>query len=168
MFNPSNILSILRGPLALLFMIDNAFYRSLAIFLAMVTDGLDGYLARRWRMTSHLGTILDPLMDKFFVLFIVGVLIHENKMQFWQALAFISRDFAVVLFGIYLACKGAWSRFRFQSIWFGKISTSLQFLILLALTFHFSVPATVYICFIILGILSLYELYSIERHITPL
>ena len=66
----SNFLSILRGPLALFFIIDNAFYRCLAIVLAMATDSLDGYLARRFQMTSQIGAFLDPLMDKFFVFFL--------------------------------------------------------------------------------------------------
>lgn len=166
MFTPSNLLSLLRGPLALLFIIDNAFYRSLAIFLAMVTDSLDGYLARRWRMTSKLGTVLDPVMDKFFVFFIIGIFIHEGSLQIWEALALISRDFAVIIFGIYLAIKGVWSNFRFQSIWCGKISTTLQFFVLLALTFHIVIPSPVYIIFVLLGVMSLVELYFIERQIS--
>ncbi len=70
---PSNIISLLRGPLAFLFIIDNSLCRGIAIILAMLTDSLDGYLARRYQTTTRLGAILDPAMDKFFVCFITTI-----------------------------------------------------------------------------------------------
>ncbi len=161
----SNFLSLLRGPLALLFLLDNAFYRCIAIILAMATDSLDGYLARRYRKTSQLGAFLDPLMDKFFVFFAVSTLMLERQLQLWEALALISRDFAVLLFGLYLAIRGTWSNFQFRSIWSGKITTTLQFFVLLGLIFHVSMPAYLFWCFIILGVLALFELYFIEQQI---
>jgi len=159
----SNFLSLLRGPFAFLFMIDHSFYRGLAIVLAMATDILDGYLARRFNTTSQVGAVLDPLMDKFFVFFAIGILIHEGSLEIWQALALISRDFAVLLFGLYLALRGTWSNFQFRSIWCGKITTTLQFFVLLSLVFHFAVPIYIFLCFIVLGIFALFELYFIER-----
>lgn len=158
LLNPSNILSLLRGPLALLFISENTFYRTLAILLAMITDSLDGYLARRYRLTSQLGAFLDPLMDKFFVFFILAVFIHEDRLQLWEALSLISRDFAVLFFGLYLTLKGSWANLQFHSIWFGKISTTFQFIVLLALIFRVSIPFYVFACFIVLGFLALLEL----------
>lgn len=160
--NPPNILSLIRGPLAFLFMIDHPFYRALAVILAMITDSLDGYLARRFRTTSQLGAFLDPLMDKFFVFFILGIFIHENKLQVWQALSLMSRDFAVLIFGLYLAAKGKWSELRFRSIWAGKITTTLQFVVLLGLIFHFTIPTSFFFIFNLLGILALIELFLVK------
>ena len=134
-FTFSNFLSLLRGPLALLFIYDNVFFRTFAILVALATDCLDGYLARRYRMTSQIGAFLDPLMDKFFVSFVVTVLLFEGNLKLWEALALISRDFAVLLFGLYIALRGTWANFQFRSIWSGKITTSLQFFVLLGLTF---------------------------------
>jgi CDP-diacylglycerol---glycerol-3-phosphate 3-phosphatidyltransferase len=159
----SNFLSILRGPLAFLFIVDNVFFRSLAIVLAMATDSLDGYLARRYRMTSQIGAFLDPLMDKFFVFFSVGVLLLDGNLQLLDALAFFSRDFAVLFFGLYLTLRGTWTNFRFRSIWSGKITTTLQFCVLLGLTFHFLMPIYIFWSFIALGVLALFELYFIEQ-----
>ena len=161
----SNFLSLLRGPLALLFIVDSIFYRCLAIVLAMATDCLDGYLARRFRMTSQIGAFLDPLMDKFFVFFAVSMLMFEGQLQRWEALALISRDFAILLFGLYLALRGTWANFQFRSIWSGKITTTLQFFVLLGLTFHLVMPVYIFWCFIALGILALFELYFIEQQI---
>jgi CDP-diacylglycerol---glycerol-3-phosphate 3-phosphatidyltransferase len=164
-FTPSNFLSLMRGPLALLFIIDNVFYRSIIILLAMITDSLDGYLARRYRMTSQVGAFLDPLMDKLFVFIVLGIFIQEGRLQVWQALSLISRDFAVILFGFYLALKGVWSNFRFRSIWSGKITTALQFFMLLALTFHFPISPYFFSCFILLAISALLELYLTEQEL---
>lgn len=156
---------MLRGPLALLFLIDSPFYRGLAIFLAMATDSLDGYLARRFRTTTQVGAVLDPLMDKFFVVFAVCVLMQEGKMQLWETIALISRDFAVLFFGLYLAMSKTWSNFQFRSIWSGKITTTLQFFVLLGLTFGVAMPIYIFWCFIVLGLLALFELYFIEQQI---
>lgn len=162
-FTFSNLLSFLRGPLAFFLLFDQVYYRGLAVLLAMATDWLDGYLARRFCTTSQVGAILDPLMDKFFVFFAVIVLMHEGSLNLWQALSLISRDFAVLFFGLYLALRGTWANFQFRSIWCGKITTTLQFLVLLALIFHFPLPSFTYSCFIVLGVLALFELYFIER-----
>jgi CDP-diacylglycerol--glycerol-3-phosphate 3-phosphatidyltransferase len=161
----SNFLSVLRGSLAFVFLLDNPLYRCLAIFLAMLTDCLDGYLARRWNRTSRLGVILDPLMDKFFVFFIVSVFMREQRLQTWQALAFISRDFAVILFGAYLKLKGSWTNFKFRSIYAGKVTTAIQFFVLLALTLQLYVTPYLFFCFIALGFVALIELCLIERQI---
>lgn len=162
---PSNFLSLLRGFLVLFFLSSSPYYRTAAIVLAMLTDSLDGYLARRWGMISRLGTILDPIMDKFFVCFVMIVFIREGTLATWEALALISRDFAILLFGLYLCVKGVWSNFTFQSIWAGKIATTLQFFVLLGLTFHLTIPIYIFICFMILGVGALVELYFIEQQI---
>ena len=164
-FNLSNFLSILRIPLAFVLIIDLTFYRALAIALAMMTDGLDGYLARRFKMTSQVGAFLDPLTDKFFVFFAIGVFIFEGNLQLWQAVFMLSRDIAVAIFGTYLALKGNLQNFPFQSIWSGKITTFIQFVVLLALTFHYSIPVYTFYSFIILGVLALFELYYIEKNL---
>lgn len=163
-FTPSNFLSLMRAPLALLFFYDNVFFRALAIILAMLTDYLDGYLARRLKMTSQLGAFLDPLMDKIFVITAATITIQEGRIQVWEALALISRDFAVLLFGFYLAVQGKWGTYKFRSIWCGKLVTTLQFFVLLGLTFHAFIPYYVYCFFILLGMLSWAELYLVEKN----
>lgn len=161
----SNFLSLLRAPLAFLFLYENIFIRCFAIVLAMATDCLDGFIARKYRKTSQIGAFLDPLMDKFFVFFAVSVFILEGQIKFWEALSLISRDFAVLFFGLYLAMQGSWSNFQFRSIWSGKITTTLQFFVLLGMTFHLTMPLYIFWCFIVLGILALFELYFIEQQI---
>ncbi|MBA3721319.1 MAG: CDP-alcohol phosphatidyltransferase family protein [Parachlamydiaceae bacterium] len=160
---PSNLLSISRGFLALLFLSDSVLLRTISIVLAMITDSLDGYLARRWRMTSSFGATIDPLMDKFFVIFILAIFIGEGRLAVWQSLTLISRDFAVLIFGFYITIKGSWSFFKFRSIWAGKVATTMQFFTLIALTLNMGVSNLVYFCFIFVGVVALIELCVIEH-----
>lgn len=163
--NVSNFLSILRAPLALLLMIDSPFVRATAIFLAMVTDCLDGYIARRYKMTTQLGAVLDPLMDKFFVFFALAIFLSEGRLELWQALSLLSRDAAVLLFGCYLGLQGHFASVRFRSIWSGKLMTTLQFFVLFSLTFRIPIPANLFFLFFGLGLLALIELYTIRKEV---
>ncbi len=159
MFTLPNLLSLMRLPLALLFFQENPIWRGVAIILAMLTDGLDGYLARKYKQISRVGTLLDPLTDKIFVLVALGVLLQENRLQIWQAAAFMSRDVAVILFGIYLAISQRITNYRVRAIWWGKITTAMQFVALLVLVYHGPLHSFWYCIFIVCGVLAYWELY---------
>lgn len=163
MFNLSNGLTLLRAPLAFLFLFESVSVRIMAIILAMVTDSIDGYLARKTRSTSRLGTILDPAMDKFFVFFILTVLLFEGRLKGWEAGAMISRDIFLCLFGIYLSLSGLWQTYKFKAIRWGKASTALQFIVLIGLTLHYTFSWYVYAIFILLGTLAFVELWQIKK-----
>lgn len=163
MLNLSNSLSLLRAPLAFLFLFENPTVRLTAILLAMLTDSIDGYLARRWHTTTRFGAVLDPAMDKFFVVFCLGVLLAENRLEPWQALMMISRDFALCLFGLYLSLSGLWHSYKFRSIRWGKITTALQFIVLIALTLGYTIPWYLYCAFIVFAGLALVELFQFKK-----
>jgi CDP-diacylglycerol---glycerol-3-phosphate 3-phosphatidyltransferase len=153
-----NFVSFLRFPLALLFLYNNPAIRLFAIITAMLSDGLDGYLARRNKIKNKVGVMLDPLADKFFVLFVAVTLISEGKLELWQVVALGCRDISVLLFGCYLVAAKKLFYYEFRAIRCGKITTFLQFIVLIALTLNITIPAPFYIAFILLGILSLVEL----------
>ncbi|GAB4189448.1 MAG: CDP-alcohol phosphatidyltransferase family protein [Simkaniaceae bacterium] len=163
MFTVSNGLSLLRAPLALLFFIDNEILRVAVVVLAMLTDSIDGYLARRYRFTTQFGAILDPVMDKIFVFFALMALLTENRLELWQALAMISRDFFLCLFAIYLRIIRQWEAYQFKAIRWGKVTTVLQFLILIALSLNLKIPVLVYMLFILFGVLAFFELIELAR-----
>jgi CDP-diacylglycerol--glycerol-3-phosphate 3-phosphatidyltransferase len=163
MLNLSNSLSLLRAPLAFLFLVENQTLRLIAIVLAMLTDSVDGYFARRYHATSRLGAILDPAMDKFFVVFALTVFLLEGRLEVWEACSMISRDFSLCLFGIYLSLSGYWQSYEFRAIRWGKITTALQFIVLIALTFGLTLPWYLYVTFIVFGALALYELLQFKK-----
>jgi CDP-diacylglycerol---glycerol-3-phosphate 3-phosphatidyltransferase len=160
MFTLSNILSFIRAPLALVFLQKNITFRIIAIVVAMLSDSIDGYLARKYKSASKFGAILDPAMDKFFVYFVLTILYLEGSIKLWEGLAFLSRDFALCIYGIYLLCFRKFSDFKIHAIRWGKVSTALQFLFLIGITANFKIPSYLYFSFILLGLLSLKELYT--------
>lgn len=154
-----NLLSFLRIPLALVFLQNDNFLRFFALLGAMSTDFLDGYLARRYQMSSKFGTLLDPFTDKFFVLFVLSTLYNEGQIELWEGAAMLSRDVSLVLFSIYLVFSKHWHSYQIKAIWSGKIATTLQLLVLAALVLHFPVPQMIYLFFLPLGVFALGELY---------
>jgi phosphatidylglycerophosphate synthase len=137
--------------------------RLAAIILAMFTDALDGFLARRRRSVTQLGAVLDPAMDKLFVFIALGVLLYEGQFAPWQALAMITRDFFLCIVGIYLALSGKWQAYQFRSIRWGKATTALQFLVLISLTVSFTPPNFVYWAFVLFGLLAFVELCQLVK-----
>jgi CDP-diacylglycerol--glycerol-3-phosphate 3-phosphatidyltransferase len=69
---------------------------ALTIFLtAAGTDLLDGYLARRWRQVTTIGTLLDPIADKLLVSAALISLVQVRVLPGWMAVLIIGREFAV-------------------------------------------------------------------------
>lgn len=158
MLNLSNILSFSRAGLAFAFLQANPMVRLVAIVFAMLTDFFDGFFARRLGTSSQFGAILDPIMDKFFVFFAAGVFFLEGKLELWQLLTLLSRDFSLCLFAIYLGLMKAWKNYECKAIWWGKISTSIQFIILICLTLGISVSFYIYMVFVVMAFLAFLEL----------
>jgi CDP-diacylglycerol--glycerol-3-phosphate 3-phosphatidyltransferase len=63
--------------------------------VAAVTDQIDGWLARRWRVESSFGKVADPLADRLMIDAAVILLWHAGRLP-WIALAIPARDVALV------------------------------------------------------------------------
>lgn len=69
---------------------------ALAIFLAAAaTDLLDGYLARRWKQVTTVGTLLDPIADKLLISAALVSLVETHRVPAWIVIVIIGREFAV-------------------------------------------------------------------------
>ena len=76
-------------------LVSNAFL-ALSIFLiAAVTDLLDGYLARRWKQITTVGTLLDPIADKLLISAALVSLVQIRRVPAWMVVLIIGREFAV-------------------------------------------------------------------------
>ena len=63
--------------------------------IASITDWYDGYIARRFNMTSRWGQFMDPLADKFLVSTALAVFACLNYVYWWMVLIVIIRDFSI-------------------------------------------------------------------------
>src|SRR5436309_16018683 len=69
---------------------------ALTIFLvAAATDLLDGYLARRWKQVTTIGTLLDPIADKLLISAALISLVEIRALPGWMAILIVGREFAV-------------------------------------------------------------------------
>jgi len=69
---------------------------ALTVFLAAaLTDLLDGYLARRWRQVTTVGTLLDPVADKLLISAALISFVEIRLLPGWMVILIISREFAV-------------------------------------------------------------------------
>jgi len=102
--------------------------------IAGVSDGIDGFLARRFKQESELGTIIDPIADKllmttaFIILSLPNVLppVRHLPVPFWVTISVIGRD---VLILAVAAAINIITGFRgFRPSWLGKLSTFVQVL----------------------------------------
>jgi len=87
--------------LVILMMIDSAWaaWSALAIYtLGCITDYLDGYIARRYKLESNFGKFLDPIADKIFIATVLICLIANEHLSGWgvvPVLLILCREFLV-------------------------------------------------------------------------
>ena len=97
---------------------------SAVFILASITDGLDGYLARKRKQITTLGMLLDPLADKLMVTaaYIILVAYNPRIVPPWIAVLVIGREFLVSGLRSIAATEG----FTIEASEIGKLKTVLQ------------------------------------------
>ncbi len=164
-----NLLTVLRMALipvfASLLFYGNTGWALIVFFIAGVSDGVDGFVARRFKQESELGTILDPIADKllmttaFVILTLPNIIsgVKHLPVPFWVTAAVIGRDVLIITVAGAIALM---TNFRgFKPSWLGKLSTTVQVLavtlILFAAVFGYSfyLP-TLYFIVVLLAFLS--------------
>src|ERR1700731_1621566 len=110
-------------------------FTAIIIFLiAEVSDGLDGYIARRYKQRSALGAILDPIADKGLLLSGIITLSISNwseidpeygRFPAWFPVLVITRD-AVILVGAIVLHYFVGNKMRVKPSWTGKVATVCQ------------------------------------------
>ena len=94
--------------------------------LAGVTDLLDGYLARRFKVVSDFGALMDPLADKIFVTGTMLMAVEYRLMPAWIAIAVLCREFMVTG----LRTLAAKKQVVISADRWGKLKTALQMVML--------------------------------------
>ena len=100
--NVPNVLTVLRivaVPVVVVALLDETPTGDViaaAVFaLAALTDGLDGYIARRREQITTFGKLMDPLADKLLITAALVSLVSLDRLAAWVAMVIIAREFAV-------------------------------------------------------------------------
>lgn len=149
---------------------------ALVVFvIAGLSDGIDGFLARRFKQESELGTIIDPIADKLLMTTAFIVLTMPNVLQparhlpvpFWVTAAVIGRDVLIITVAGAINIMTGFHGFR--PSWLGKLSTFVQViavtLILLAAVFGYSffLPTTYFIVVLLAFVSGIHYIFHVAR-----
>ena len=136
--NVPNILTLLRIILIPAFATAVSYHRfdlAFYIFLtAAVTDKMDGMIARLSGKSTDLGSVLDPLADKFMLITSFMVFLILRLIPVWLAIAVLSRDIIVILGWGLLSLLGG--SVRIEPTRTGKLAIAAQFTLLTAVLFR--------------------------------
>jgi CDP-diacylglycerol---glycerol-3-phosphate 3-phosphatidyltransferase len=116
------------------------FASSILFILAGITDGLDGYIARRMSLKSRLGLYLDPIADKLLVSSVLITLSYyrlfpselQNQVFLWLTVVLVSREFLINGLRSFYAREGVTIYPSFS----GKLKTTLQIIGISCILFH--------------------------------
>lgn len=145
MKNVPNILSCIRICLVPVFAVTyfceagNVKIYAVAVYaLASATDFLDGYIARKYSLTSSLGKILDPVGDKLMTLTVLTCITIDGVIPMWAVIAAIAKELIMVLGGAVI--RGKLDGTIPPSNIFGKTSTVVFFIVCVTLMLFKSIP----------------------------
>jgi len=135
-----NIISILRILLVIptvYFLSEHKYSNALLVFLiAGLSDGLDGFLARRFGWITRLGSFLDPMGDKLLMTASYFMLGYLGHLPVWLVLLVIGRDLVIVIGA--LAYRLLVQDITMQPLIISKINTACQIFLVLLMIYDLS------------------------------
>ena len=116
---------MLMTPVAVMMIISQRFLPAFLIFiLAGVSDGVDGFIAKKFDLRTEVGAYLDPLADKALLISIyVSLAIYAN-LPAWIAITVVSRDVMILV-----AVLVSWlldKPVEIRPVWVSKLNTVAQ------------------------------------------
>ena len=104
------------------------------VILAILSDALDGYLARRAHEVTHVGMWLDPIADFIIITSVVLYLVILEIFPLWFFIFYIVRHFLIAVPALYFVNTG---QYILHSYWWGKWSTGITALTVFLHIFEF-------------------------------
>ena len=137
-----NILTVMRialvGPTIWL-LVEERYSQAMLLFaIAGVSDGLDGYLAKRNGWVTRLGSFLDPIADKLLLVGGYVALGWTGLLPLWLVLLVLGRD--VVIVAGAMAFHFVVGRFEAQPTLISKVNTFAQIVLILAVVLRQLAP----------------------------
>lgn len=126
-----NILTVFRigmVPVLILLLKEESYLLALGAFvLAGISDGLDGWIAKRFDAETVLGAFLDPIADKTMLVSMYFMLTLLDHIPFWLTLAVVFRDILIV--GGCLVILVVRERVEMRPTYISKANTFFQILL---------------------------------------
>ena len=113
-------------PLIIFLETNNTFFVWIIILFGGITDYLDGYFARKFKLKTKTGAILDPLADKVFIIIPFIWLCKYEVIPFWSLSILLIREFLISAFRVS-------QENGLPALKIGKYKTFLQFISLIIL-----------------------------------
>jgi cardiolipin synthase len=134
MHNLPNLISLMRlllVPLTVWLILSEAYGWAFAAFLiAGISDGIDGFLARRFDWRTRLGSYLDALADKALLVSVFVTLGFLKLIPAWLVIMVVSRDLLIV--GAVLLSRLMDRPVRVAPLMLSKLNTVAQIIFLVA------------------------------------
>lgn len=128
------------------------------MMMAVATDYLDGYLARKLNQKSDLGRIIDPLADKVGLGIVMLVLTMTHDLPLWFFILIISRDLAILILGFFMVSR---ANLIPESNWSGKFAVGAFALVIIVYTLSIDFMKSISIAIAVA--LFLYSIVSYSR-----
>lgn len=127
--NVPNILTSLRIVIALIapfYLINGSLWirviAGIFMFVAILTDWLDGWYARKYNKITNLGKILDPLADKVLIIISFSVFVYMDVLSVWWIVPIFIREIVITIYRFIFLSKNI----VVAATQSGKIKTVLQ------------------------------------------
>lgn len=123
--NMLTVLRILLVPLTIWTLSQGDYQLAFFAFLtAGITDGVDGYIARRFKLQTELGAYLDPLADKFLLVSVFVTLAVMKVLPPWVAILAVTRD--VLIVGAVVLARVLEKPVVIKPVMISKVNTAAQ------------------------------------------
>lgn len=130
--NLISLARLLSVPLPIWFILDGRFTAAFWMFVAAgLSDGIDGFIAKRFDQRSQLGALLDPIADKALIVSMFVTLGFADHLPSWLVILVVFRDLLII--GGFLLAAAVTQPMRWQPLAISKINTALQLILLASL-----------------------------------
>ena len=142
--NLPNTITMIRIALVPVFMIVAlsgipyaSFIATVIFTIASITDGLDGYIARKYNLVTNFGKFVDPLADKLLVTSALLIFVEMGIMPAWAVMLVISRDLIISSLRMLAAARGR----VIQAVFSGKLKTTVHIICIILLMLNILPPS---------------------------
>nr|WP_278429896.1 CDP-alcohol phosphatidyltransferase family protein [Brevibacillus laterosporus] len=137
--NVPNALTLLRIALVpiylFVFFSDHIIWAYFILIFAGLTDVVDGYIARTYKMATAIGEMLDPLADKLMMLAVIFSFLLSDRISMWAASVFFLRDLAMIILSAFFHFRG--KKLVSANI-YGKVTTVLFYIVFTSIMFQYT------------------------------